>query len=57
MRWSGIEGIYGKTLRATTVFEEAEGDKRYQDLHTRVMEHVSRIYCVGGSMAKLKETG
>jgi len=48
MRWTGIEGIYGETLRATAVFGPAEGEKRYQDFHTRVTEHnvrvVSRYY-------------
>ena len=44
MRWPGIETIYGPTLRTTTVFVsgvEGEGDKRWEDLHTRVIEHVS----------------
>jgi 26S proteasome regulatory subunit N5 len=39
MRWPGIEGIYGPTLRTTTVFG-AGGEKRLEDLHTRVIEHV-----------------
>jgi hypothetical protein len=39
MRWPGIEGIYGPTLRTTTVFGK-EGEKRWEDLHTRVIEHV-----------------
>lgn len=45
MRWPGIEAIYGPTLRTTAVFGpggEGEGDKRWEDLHTRVIEHVSR---------------
>jgi hypothetical protein len=43
MRWPGIETIYGPTLRTTTVFGpggEGEGDKRWEDLHARVIEHV-----------------
>jgi len=43
MRWSGIEGIYGETLRGTAVFRPTEGEKRYQDLHTRVTEHNIRV--------------
>ena len=39
MRWPGIEGIYGPTLRTTTVFGDG-GEKRWEDLHTRVIEHV-----------------
>lgn len=38
MRWPGIEGIYGPTLRTNTVFGEG-GEKRWEDLHTRVIEH------------------
>ncbi len=57
MRWPGIEGLYGQSLRQTTVFgskgtagvqgdieedaEEAKGDKRWEVLHDRVVEHVS----------------
>lgn len=41
MRWPGIEAIYGSTLRATKVFSSDEdGKKRWEDLHTRVIEHV-----------------
>jgi len=43
MRWTGIEGIYGETLRATAVFGPTGGEKRYQDLHTRVTEHNLRV--------------
>ncbi|KAF8531920.1 26S proteasome non-ATPase regulatory subunit 12 [Gautieria morchelliformis] len=42
MRWPGIEGIYGPTLRTTTVFGK-EGEKRWEDLHTRVIEHNIRV--------------
>lgn len=38
MRWPGIESIYGPFLRKSAVFEV---DKHWQDLHTRVIEHVS----------------
>ena len=38
MRWPGIESIYGKVLRKTPVFSQ---EKRWEDLHTRVVEHVS----------------
>jgi 26S proteasome regulatory subunit N5 len=37
MRWPGIEDIYGSHLRTTDVFQEK---KHYDDLHTRVIEHV-----------------
>ncbi|KIJ24766.1 hypothetical protein M422DRAFT_778410 [Sphaerobolus stellatus SS14] len=42
MRWPGIENIYGATLRATTVFGPA-GEKQWEDLHTRVIEHNIRV--------------
>lgn len=38
MRWPGIESIYGPHLRETSVFSS---DKLWEDLHTRVIEHVS----------------
>jgi len=37
MRWPGIESLYGPHLRPTTIFT---GDKIWEDLHTRVIEHV-----------------
>jgi hypothetical protein len=37
MRWPGIEAMYGTFLRKTPVFES---NKRWEDLHTRVIEHV-----------------
>jgi hypothetical protein len=40
MRWPGIEAIYGPFLRTTPVFSS---DKRWEDLHTRVIEHVSAL--------------
>jgi len=36
MRWPGIENLYG-ALRKTPVFSS---DKRWEDFHTRVVEHV-----------------
>ena len=38
MRWPQIEGLYGKFLRPTPVFQS---EKRWEHLHTRVIEHVS----------------
>lgn len=38
MRWPGIEALYGPFLRTTPVFS---AEKRWEDLHTRVIEHVS----------------
>lgn len=44
MRWPGIEAIYGSTLRATKVFgADEDGNKRWEELHTRVIEHVSLL--------------
>lgn len=59
MRWPGIESLYGEDLRRTKVFgpkgtvgvvgdvEESEasskGDKRWEVLHDRVVEHVRRL--------------
>ncbi|KAG8970673.1 hypothetical protein FRC03_004055 [Tulasnella sp. 419] len=52
MRWPGIESIYGPTLRTTMVFgpsptgdedETAASAKRWEDLHTRVIEHNIRV--------------
>ena len=41
MRWPGIVSLYGETLRKTPVFSP---EKRWEDLHTRVIEHVSVLY-------------
>lgn len=38
MRWPGVESLYGPHLRPATIFT---GDKIWEDLHTRVIEHVS----------------
>ncbi|KAM6498474.1 PCI domain containing protein [Amanita muscaria] len=40
MRWPGIESIYGQFLRQTPVFSQ---EKRWEDLHTRVIEHNVRV--------------
>ncbi|KNZ74127.1 26S proteasome non-ATPase regulatory subunit 12 [Termitomyces sp. J132] len=40
MRWPGIEAIYGEFLRKTPVFNS---EKRWEDLHTRVIEHNIRV--------------
>jgi 26S proteasome regulatory subunit N5 len=43
MSWPRIEEYYGPILRQTTVFSpQADGgDKRWKDLHHRVVEHAS----------------
>jgi 26S proteasome regulatory subunit N5 len=43
MRWPRIEEYYGNTLRQTSVFgvEIDGGEKRWKDLHHRIVEHVS----------------
>jgi 26S proteasome regulatory subunit N5 len=33
-----MEALYGSHLRETDVFKD---DKRWEDLHTRIIEHVS----------------
>lgn len=43
MRWPGIESIYGRFLQQTPVFSQ---EKRWEDLHTRVIEHVKSVYCL-----------
>jgi 26S proteasome regulatory subunit N5 len=59
MRWPGIESLYGASLRSTKVFgstgvngiegdiEETStsgnGDKRWEELHNRVVEHVRSL--------------
>ena len=40
MRWPGIEQIYGPHLKQTSVFQSP---KLWEDLHTRVIEHVSSL--------------
>ena len=37
MRWPGIVDVFGPFLRKTEVFAN---DKHWEDLHTRVIEHV-----------------
>jgi 26S proteasome regulatory subunit N5 len=49
MRWPGVESLYGPTLRESDVFApssgaagvEDAGTKRWENLHQRVIEHVS----------------
>ncbi|SGY27386.1 BQ5605_C008g05237 [Microbotryum silenes-dioicae] len=59
MRWPGIEGLYGASLRQTKVFgstgvagvagdieedsKHSQGDKRYEVLHDRIIEHVRSL--------------
>lgn len=40
MRWPGVESLYGPHLRPATIFSS---DKVWEDLHTRVIEHVRHI--------------
>ncbi|KIM88567.1 hypothetical protein PILCRDRAFT_813522 [Piloderma croceum F 1598] len=40
MRWPGIQKVYAPFLRTTTVFTS---DKRWEDLHTRIIEHNIRV--------------
>lgn len=42
MRWPNITGLYEPMLRATDVFDIST-KKRWDDLHTRVIEHVSKL--------------
>ena len=40
MRWPGIEALFGPMLRALPVFSGSkEGEKRWKQLHTRVVEY------------------
>ncbi|CAD6886543.1 unnamed protein product [Tilletia controversa] len=45
MRWPGIETLYGPMLRATPVFAQSDagGEKRWEELHKRVVEHNIRV--------------
>ncbi|KAL0951456.1 hypothetical protein HGRIS_008145 [Hohenbuehelia grisea] len=43
MRWPGVEALYGQFLRQTPVFSN---EKRWEDLHTRVIEHNIRVVAV-----------
>ena len=45
MRWPAIEELYGPILRNTGVFgpKDTDSQKRWEDLHTRVIEHVSNF--------------
>ncbi|CAE6450874.1 unnamed protein product [Rhizoctonia solani] len=47
MRWPGIEGLYGTQLRETSVFDRTkDGEKRWEDLHMRVIEHNIRVISI-----------
>jgi len=48
VRWPSIESRYGPDLRATNVFlsNDDDGNKRWEDLHTRVIEHNVRVISV-----------
>ncbi len=41
LRWNGIQDHFGPTLRGSVIFTGPGGDKRWNDLHTRVNEHAS----------------
>jgi len=41
LRWNGIQDHFGLTLRGSVIFTGPGGDKRWNDLHTRVNEHAS----------------
>ncbi|GAB5585374.1 proteasome regulatory particle subunit [Umbelopsis nana] len=44
MRWPKIEEIYGSTLKETSIFSSDEaGQKRWSELHNRVIEHNIRV--------------
>ncbi|CAG8680306.1 31577_t:CDS:2, partial [Racocetra persica] len=45
MRWPRIQELYGTALRQTPVFAlgDEAGEKRWQELHKRVIEHNIRV--------------
>jgi len=43
LRWNGIQDHFGPTLRGSVIFTGPGGDKRWNDLHTRVNEHNIRV--------------
>lgn len=44
MRWPGIDALYSPILRATPTFDKSdEGDYRWEELHSRVVEHNIRV--------------
>lgn len=45
LRWNGIQDHFGPTLRGSVIFTGPGGDKRWNDLHTRVNEHASILRC------------
>ncbi|WWC62599.1 uncharacterized protein I303_105196 [Kwoniella dejecticola CBS 10117] len=52
MRWSGIEQLYGPTLRQSPIF--ASGQVRWEELHKRVTEHNIRVIASYYSRITLK---
>jgi 26S proteasome regulatory subunit N5 len=52
MRWPGIESIYGSFLQTTPVFSNA---KQWEDLHTRVIEHVSALCSSGTRRSRITQ--
>jgi len=47
MRWPGIVDVFGPFLRKTEVFAD---DKHWEDLHTRVIEHVRLSLLLNGDL-------
>lgn len=45
MRWPKITEVYGSTLESTSVFNKStdDGNKRWQELHHRIIEHNIRV--------------
>ena len=56
MQWTHIRKVYESELRtapsATGVFDQEteEGNKRWEDLRKRVVEHVSKMVCENHSI-------
>jgi 26S proteasome regulatory subunit N5 len=46
MRWQHIQHSFGDMLRKTPVFSisDEDGEKRWRELHNRVIEHVSQLF-------------
>ena len=60
MRWSSMGALYGDTMRASPVFaaSTAKGNARWEELHTRVIEHNLRtiaLYYTRISLGRLSE--
>jgi 26S proteasome regulatory subunit N5 len=53
-RWPAIESLYGPTLRQSSVFDASKkGQFRWEELHKRVIEHVSRPTARGSARGLL----